>query len=494
MFEKITPEQAGISSKNVTKFIKMLEKRGATTHSFLFMRGDKIFAEGYWKPFHQDYLHRQYSQTKSFISIAIGLLEEEGKLNLDDKIAQYFPEKIDGECDKYLKEQTIREMLMMKTVSRPSAWFVSGNPDRTHHYFNNKRATHPSGSYWAYDSAGTQVLCALVEKLSGKPFLDYLKEKLFNEMGTFQNACVLKTPNGDSWGDSAMICTLRDMASFSRFVGNYGVWNGKRLMNEKYLREATSPLGSNVDTAKYSAFRFGYGYKIWRVCGNGFTFTGMGDQLTVCYPEKDLIFACNSDNQGTMLLRELIYMNLEDLFVDEIKDEPLPEDKEAQQELEDLIAGLELRSVKGLEDSSFREELSGAEYVCEPNPMGIEKFSFTFEDATKGVFRYTNAQGEKEIPFGVNHNVFGHFPQFGYSNEYGAVPTTDGFTYKDAVSLAWLEEKDVLFFVQIIDKYFGNLSVRFSFKGDEVYATFQKAAEHFLNEYQGALLGKKASK
>ena len=100
MFEKITPEQAGISSKNVTKFIKMLEKRGATTHGFLFMRGDKIFAEGYWKPFHQDYLHRQYSQTKSFIGIAIGLLEEEGKLNLDDKIVDYFPEKIEGECDK----------------------------------------------------------------------------------------------------------------------------------------------------------------------------------------------------------------------------------------------------------------------------------------------------------------------------------------------------------------------------------------------------------
>ena len=220
----------------------------------------------------------------------------------------------------------------------------------------------------------------------------------------------------------------------------------------------------------------------------------MGDQLTVCYPEKDLIFACNSDNQGTMMIREMTYMALEDLFVDEIKDEPLPEDKEAQQELEDLIAGLELRSVKGLEDSCFREELNGAEYACEPNPMGIEKFSFTFEDKTKGVFRYTNAQGDKEIPFGVNHNVFGQFPQFGYSGDYGALPTTDGSTYKDAVSFAWLEEKDLLLFVQIIDRYFGNLSVRFSFKGDEVYATFQKAAEHFLNEYQGALLGKKVNR
>ena len=44
MFEKISPEQAGISSKNVTAFIEKLEKRGATTHSLLFMKGDKIFA------------------------------------------------------------------------------------------------------------------------------------------------------------------------------------------------------------------------------------------------------------------------------------------------------------------------------------------------------------------------------------------------------------------------------------------------------------------
>ena len=204
-----------------------------------------------------------------------------------------------------------------------------------------------------------------------------------------------------------------------------------------------------------------------------------------------MIFACNSDNQGGKFVREWMFIALEELFVNEIKDEPLKEDKEAQKELEDLIDGLTLRSAQGLDDSSFREELNGAEYVCNENPMGIEKFSFTFEDKTKGVFRYKNAQGEKEIPFGVNHNVFGKFPQLGYSNEYGAVETTDGFMYDDAVSLAWTGEKNLVLFVQIIDKYFGNFDARFAFKGDEVYATFQKAAEHFLNEYQGALLGKK---
>ena len=195
MFEKITPEQAGISSKNVVNFIQKIEKRGGTPHGILFMKGDKIFAEGYWKPFHQEFGHRMYSQTKSFVGVAIGLLEEEGKLSLDDTIVSHFPEKIDGELAEYLEKQTIRDMLKMTTVGECKWWFTSGDPDRTHFYLNCDRKTHPSGTVWAYDSAGSQVLSSLVEKLSGKTLLEYLKEKLFNEMGVFQTATVLQTTN-----------------------------------------------------------------------------------------------------------------------------------------------------------------------------------------------------------------------------------------------------------------------------------------------------------
>ena len=272
-------------------------------------------------------------------------MEEEGKLSLDDKIVDYFPEKFDGEVQHYHKTQTIREMLKMSTAGGPSGWFMSPDPDRTHQYFNEQRKLHPSGTLWAYDSPGSQVLCSLVEKLAGKPLLEYMKEKLFNEMGSFQTATVLKTRNGDSWGDSAMVCTLRDMATFGRLVMNYGTWNGKRLMNEKYLKEATSNLANNAENAHYSAYHQGYGYQIWRVCGNGIAFVGMGDQLTVFYPEKDILFACNSDNQGTNLIREMIFANLEDLIVDEVQDMPLPENKQANADLDALIAGLEIRSV-----------------------------------------------------------------------------------------------------------------------------------------------------
>ena len=88
------------------------------------MKGDKVFAEYYWAPFHKDFLHRMYSETKSYVSVAIGLLEEEGKLTLDDKIADWFPEKIETEQPEFIKELTIRDMLTMRTAGNPAFWLL----------------------------------------------------------------------------------------------------------------------------------------------------------------------------------------------------------------------------------------------------------------------------------------------------------------------------------------------------------------------------------
>jgi hypothetical protein len=121
----------------------------------------------------------------------------------------------------------------------------------------------------------------------------------------------------------------------------------------------------------------------------------------------------------------------------------------------------------------------------------MEKFTFVFNGKETGEFRYTNEQGDKVIPFGVNKNVFGKFPQLGYANERGNVPTTDGFMYDDAVSLCWAQDNRIMMYVQIIDKYFGNLSAVFGFNGEYVTCNFSKTAEHFLKEYEGEFVAKR---
>ena len=495
MFEKITPEEAGISSAALAKFIRLLNKRGMQMHSVLMMKGDKLFAEYYWAPFNKDFCHRMYSQTKSYTSVAIGLLEEEGKLCLDDPIVKYFPEKIYNTIPSHLAKQTIREMLTMTTVGDGARWFdYPEYPDRTVFYLNHARREggRAAGTAWDYDSAGSQVMANLVDKLAGMPLFDYLNEKIFKHLGTFKTATILKTRNGDSWGDSALVCTSRDMISFARFVMNYGVWNGKRLMNEKYLRLATSRI---VDNTEYEEgiWRYGYGYQIWRTDMNGFAFYGMGSQLTICLPDYDIIFVCTADTQGNNAAAQCILGYFFDIVMDSYSENPLPEDEKALKALEDITSDLKLISAQGDEDSPFRKELDGKVYKCQKNKCGITEFSFSFSpDGKSGELHYTNDQGAKVLPFGINHNVFCKFPQLGYSDGNGGIRTTNGFMYETAVSAAWVQENKLRLNVQIIDRYFGNANWLFSFKGDDATLTMIKRAEDFMDEYEGSIIAKKA--
>ncbi|MEE1043012.1 MAG: serine hydrolase, partial [Clostridia bacterium] len=61
MFTYKKPEEKGIKSENIKKYIEILEKSGLATHNMVIARGNDIVYENYWKPFNKDFLHRQYS-------------------------------------------------------------------------------------------------------------------------------------------------------------------------------------------------------------------------------------------------------------------------------------------------------------------------------------------------------------------------------------------------------------------------------------------------
>lgn len=492
--KNVTPESIGLESKYVKEFIIHLEEFGLTMHDVLMMRNGKIFCEAYWKPFHKDFLHRQYSQTKSFVGIAIGLLEEEGKLKLTDKIADYFRDKIVRKLPEFLENQTILDMLTMRTSVNAKYWFACEERDRVRGYFNLSDVVRPCGTTWQYDSAGSQVLSVLVERLTGKSVLGYLKEKLFDKMGTFKKADILKTPTGESWGDSALLCTPRDMLSFGKILIDGGKWNGERLMNEAYIKKATSAIVSNVQTGHADAHHCGYGYQIWSVedSENAFAFVGMGQQLTICYPRYDLVFVCNCDNQGAYYPYDVTIKFLKFDILENLQDSRLQENQKENEELNEYIDKLNLRAVKGGAGIPIVNRYNGRKFVAVgDNRQGIKEFTFFFE-GDEGRFCYVNEQGKKEIVFGVNKNAFGKFPQLGYSNGYGGVKTTDGFMYDCAASLAFKGENQLLLFVQIIDKYFGNLSITIGFNDEYANVRMVKNAEDFLNEYNGEFVAKLA--
>ena len=493
MLHTVTPEQAGISSRQVEKFLRKLEQRGLATHSVLLMRGKDVFAEAYWKPFHKDFCHRQYSQTKSYVGVAVGLLVDDGKVDMDAPVCSYFPEYEAEVLPENLRKQTVRQMLTMETCGSPPSWFEHEDPSRLHLYMTENPARISSGLRWAYDSPGSQVLCTLVERVAGMPLFDFMYGRIFRHLDAFHTASILKTRNDDSWGDSALLCTARDMAAFARFVMDFGKWEGKQLMSEDYLRQATAPLVSNDKQGFRSYDTRGYGYQIWTLDEEGFFFNGMGSQLTFALWEQNLIFVINSDNQGYPDAKIQIYNTFRDEIVDHMEDSPLPEDAEGYRNLQAYIETLELQVQGGHKPELYRQyarELDGKVWLCKPQKSGITRFSVRFTAEDEGELRYTNAQGDKVLKFGIGKNVFGKFPEEGYSTDHGGLPNTEGYLYDCAVSGAWREARKLELKVQIIDRYFGNALFIVSFDGEDAVLVMCKAAEDFMDTYSGAVVAK----
>ncbi len=478
-----TPEKMGISSRHVLAFYQELEKYGLSTHAVLMSRGEHFLSECYWAPFHEKFLHRMYSVTKSFVSVAIGFCQQDGLLSLDDPLESYFPEYQAEPCRH---SSTILDMLQMKSdVGSQSKWLREHDGDRAAYYFRMTADKEPDSLFF-YDSAGSFMLGALVEKVTGKELLAYLREKFLDDIGFSKQAYMLKCPGGYSWGDSGLVCTARDLWLFARFVLNKGTWKGKRYLNEAYLTAATTPKTPNNPYGFWNHHNVhGYGYQFWGAPEGCFAAKGMGHQLAFCDPAHDFIFIINSDNQGNPLGYEPIYRALYTHILHNLG-QPLPEDVDAHRQLQSYLADRRLFCLPGNTASSMAQKVCGKTFLCRDNPMGIRWFRLDFGE-NSGSFTYENTQGEKCIRFGFGYNVFHKFPQEGYSDTVGAVEVP-GHQYDGAYSADWPEERTLRIRVQIIDKYFGNLSILFGFRDENaVTVRMEKKAEAFLNEYAGIL-------
>lgn len=469
-----------LSEQAIGRFLRVLEKHELNLHSVLIWHKGEIRYEAYRPPYTAAVPHRMYSVTKSFVSAAVGALSDEGKIGLDDPIISYFPDKLPKKVSRELKEQTIRHMLSMQTCfPEIGNWFLPEVRDRTVYYFS-RTPVRPAGTLFYYDSNAAQVLCALVERLSGKPLLNYLREKVLDRLGEFESAEMLLTPDGTSWGDSGLLCTPRALLRFAQFVMQKGAWNGEQLISRAYLEQAVSRQAETCMTATDQYEDSGYGYQIWMTERNGFAFFGAGGQAAICIPEQELILVTTGDLQNDSLrLNDLLYRaffsELVDPFYEERAEPPLFSDS------------LWMTAARGKPWSLLAEKIDGAVFDCLPNEMGISRFSLHFSDRICS-FRYENGQGEKELLFGMKQNVSGFFPQLGCSDTYGNVHEINSFRYRCEASAGWLSDRCLEILVRITDRYHGILVITVGFNGeDKVGIRMMKFMEDNLNEYQGML-------
>ncbi|MBQ1291006.1 MAG: serine hydrolase [Lachnospiraceae bacterium] len=501
---QITPAQAGIPARCIKAYLETLEAHRLSTHSILIERGGAVCFEHYWAPFTADTPHRMYSATKSLTSMAVGLLLQDGKIRLDDPIGLYFPDEIRLSSNEALHRQTIREMLTMTTARLPHLHWMQAKPaDRVRFYFEDSAdgsieesidcGTCEPGTNFRYDSNGTFILGALVERITGMKMIEFLRSRILARIGVSPEARILTCPGGHSWTDSGLLCTTRDLAKIGRFLANGGICDGEQLLDPDYIRAATAKQTDTNSLGIEDWNTYGYGYQIWRTYRDSWLFWGMGSQFMLCVPDKDLIFVSTGDNQGNPIDMRVLIKNFFDLIVDRMDEENTGEAPQKNSEASDYAAllqyaaTLKLASARGEKSSPIEAQISGRTWHLAPNPMGIMRIRLDFtEDG--GTLFYTNAQGDKELPFGRCENKFGDFPEEDYDDEIGTVPVP-GHKYRCAASAAWTMPHKLFISVQIIDNYLGRLNINLGFKEDRLGIYMNKSAEAFLENYQGYASG-----
>jgi len=82
----------------------------------MLLRHNQVLYEAYWPPYTQEQLRTVYSLSKTFTAMAIGIAAGEGKIRLDERIVDLFPEQAKNAPDSpQLQMLTIRHLLMMST-------------------------------------------------------------------------------------------------------------------------------------------------------------------------------------------------------------------------------------------------------------------------------------------------------------------------------------------------------------------------------------------
>ncbi len=302
-FPAAAPADAGVDPHGVRRYIEALGKQGC--HSLVVLRGGKTIVDAWWAPYRPEYRHILYSVTKSVVAVAVGFAVQEGLVGVEERVADIFANRYPClPCDN-MRQVTIRHLLTMTMGHR-------GKTDNDFFHDDDWLAeslrlyleTKP-GADFCYDNRCANLLGAILYEKTGQTLYNYLKPRLFDPLG-ITSARWESTPFGWNTGGWGLSMTTGDLARFGQFLLNRGSWEGRRLLDPDWIREAT---GNHVDTRGKSILATedcwrGYGYLFWQSPFPG-AYRGDGalGQTVIVMPEQEMVVAmtAGTNTRGDLL-------------------------------------------------------------------------------------------------------------------------------------------------------------------------------------------------
>lgn len=363
-FDDVSPESLGISSQSILDFIRREKEHSNELHSLQVIRHGKRCFFGCFAPYNKEAEHILFSFSKSLTSTAIGFAEQEGLLNLKEKLVDIFPEKCPEKMSDNLKEADIYSLLTM-TCGHAQEIHVSREEEADWiRIFLAHEFTYRPGTTFQYNTAGTNLLAAILRKRSGLNVTEYLKPRLFDVIGIPAVEC-WKIADGTEMGGAGMYLSPESMARFAQFVLNKGSWEGRQLLSADWFERASARQVASVSEVyptTSSEWMQGYGFQYWRCTPEGsFRADGAYGQFAVFYPKQDaavIITSCSSDTNTLLTdLHATIFAGM--------TDEAQPADEKLFSLLRRAEETLSIPAIWGLRNHDEERRIEGAVFKAE---------------------------------------------------------------------------------------------------------------------------------
>ena len=373
------PEAEGVSSDSIIKFLDAMNNSQHEMHSIMVLRHGKVIAEGWWKPYSAELKHTMYSVSKTFTATAVGFAVAENRLAVNDKVVSFFPAQLPDTVSTNLNELTVKDLLSMSVGQQPDPTFIGITSDAPWvSTFLKLPVVHQPGTKFLYNSLGTYMLSAIVQKVTGERIVDYLRPRLFQPLG-IQGMDWEIDPLGINSGGWGLRVKTEDMAKFGQLYLQKGKWNGRQIIPASWIEEATTKKieqAPDMPQAQKdsSDWTQGYAYQIWRSRNNSYRADGAFGQFILVMPEQDAVIVITSESPNMQDEINMVWKYLLPAF----QKNKLPSSKSTgllKQKLSKLALLPPAKTSSPVEKS-----ISGKTITVEPNEMKIESLSFDFRN------------------------------------------------------------------------------------------------------------------
>ncbi|MBD5149434.1 MAG: serine hydrolase [Oscillibacter sp.] len=333
-FPRATPESQGVSSRHIQSFLEELGRgRELYSQSVMILRNGRVICEAAYGS--QDLRAAKYtfSACKSVVSLAIGLLIDDGMLSVEDEIASIFDEAGTASLRRKLKGMTVEDLLTMRSGVLFTEAEALTETDWVRRFLGDAMKSEP-GAEFAYSSLNTYMLSAIVCRKTGKTLTEFLQERLFAPMGITDihwETC----PKGIEKGGWGLYIRPEDLAKLGQLVMDGGMWQGQRLLSREYIAAATTAHAIPPETTG----DFNYGYQIW--VGrheNTFLFNGMLGQNVLGFRDSGILVLTHAGADTDF--QESRYFEIVSRYFGGTFPDRLPEDEAAQAALADAVRAL----------------------------------------------------------------------------------------------------------------------------------------------------------